>query len=80
MTINIMEVTIINVYRNMYYKLFNAITDALNALEQGDTEQAREVLITAQQTTEELYMRAGGRNQIGDQDNTQSYRKSGKWY
>jgi phosphate uptake regulator len=53
-----MEVTIMNVYRNMYYKLFNAITDALNALEQDDTEKAREVLITAQQTAEELYIEA----------------------
>jgi hypothetical protein len=53
-----MEVTIMNVYRNMYYKLFNAITDAVNALEQDDTEQAREVLITAQQTAEELYIEA----------------------
>jgi hypothetical protein len=58
MAIYTMEVTIMNVYRNMYYKLFNAITDALNALEQDDTETAREVLITAQQTAEELYIEA----------------------
>jgi phosphate uptake regulator len=58
MAIYTMEVTIMNVYRNMYYKLFNAITDALNALEQDDTEKAREVLITAQQTAEELYIEA----------------------
>jgi hypothetical protein len=48
-----------SVYKNMYYKLFNAITDALNVLEQDDTEKAREVLITAQQTAEELYIEAG---------------------
>jgi phosphate uptake regulator len=53
-----MEVTIMNVYKNMYYKIFNAITDALKALEQDDTETAREVLITAQQTAEELYIEA----------------------
>jgi hypothetical protein len=42
----------------MYFGLFNAITDALNALEQDDSKTAREVLIHAQQQAEELYIEA----------------------
>jgi hypothetical protein len=42
----------------MYCGLFNAITDALNALEQEDPKTAREVLIHAQQQAEELYIEA----------------------
>jgi hypothetical protein len=48
-----------SLYKTMYYKLFNAITDALKALEQDNTETVREVLITAQQTAEELYIGVG---------------------
>jgi hypothetical protein len=47
-----------NLYQSMYYGLFNAITDALNALEQEDPETAREVLILAQQKAEALYIEA----------------------
>jgi hypothetical protein len=47
-----------NVYQTMYYGLFNAITDALNALEQEDLKTAQEVLILAQQHAEELYIEA----------------------
>ena len=43
-------------YQKMYHILFNAITDALRELEQGDTQNAMETLMTAQQTTEEIYM------------------------
>ena len=43
-------------YQPMYFALFNAITDALDALEENDVLQARELLILAQQRGEELYM------------------------
>ena len=43
-------------YRKMYYTLFNAITDALSAMEQQNYGQARELLIAAQQQSEEIFM------------------------
>lgn len=43
-------------YRPLYHKLFNACTDALEALERQNFVQAREVLITAQQETEDAYL------------------------
>jgi hypothetical protein len=52
------EVTMTDLYKAMYCGLFNAITDALNALEQEDPKTAREVLIHAQQQAEELYIEA----------------------
>ncbi len=44
------------VYEKMYYHLFNAITDALNALEQRDYGHAEDLLKTAQQEVEEMYL------------------------
>jgi len=43
-------------YKKLYYKLFNAVTDALEALEQLNVGQAKELLLRAQQETEELYL------------------------
>lgn len=43
-------------YRKMYYTLFNAITDALEAMEQQNYGQARALLIAAQQQSEEIYL------------------------
>lgn len=43
-------------YQKMYTKLFNAITDALSLLEDGDLPEAKAVLKRAQQATEELYI------------------------
>ena len=43
-------------YQKLYYKLFNAATDALEALEQMNVGQAKELLRCAQQETEELYL------------------------
>jgi hypothetical protein len=47
-----------NLYKTMYLGLFNAVTDALNALKQGDSKTAQEVLILAQQRAEEAYIEA----------------------
>jgi hypothetical protein len=47
-----------DLYKTMYLGLFNAVTDALNALEQEDSPTAREVLILAQQRAEEAYIEA----------------------
>lgn len=51
-----MEVFRLIPYQKMYAKLFNAITDALNLLEDGDLPKAKAVLKQAQQATEELYI------------------------
>ena len=46
-------------YKKLYYRLFNAITDALETLCRGNVEQAKKTLICAQQDTEEMYISAG---------------------
>ena len=43
-------------YQALYYKLFNAFTDILEALEAQNYGQAKALLIAAQQETEELYI------------------------
>lgn len=45
-------------YQKHYTKLFNAITDALNALDRLNVGQAREILCKAQQEAEEDYLTA----------------------
>ena len=43
-------------YKKLYFHLFNAVTDALQAIEQQNYGQAAALLVTAQQETEEMYM------------------------
>ena len=43
-------------YPKMYRILFNAITDALRQLEEGNTTNAIQILKSAQQTTEDIYI------------------------
>lgn len=43
-------------YAEMYYMLFNSITDALALLSQGETERAAELLRQAQQLGEEIFV------------------------
>ena len=45
-------------YDKMYSLLFNAITDALEKLEKQNFGDAKDILISAQQKTEELYIRS----------------------
>ena len=53
-------------YKKMYFKLFNAITDAINAISEmrlnreEKYERAIEILIKVQRETEEMYMDADG--------------------
>jgi hypothetical protein len=42
----------------MYLRLFNAVTDALEALDAERPEEAKRLLVQAQQACEELYLRA----------------------
>ena len=44
-------------YHKMYTTLFNAITTALDLIEGHEITKARAVLVRAQQTTEELYIK-----------------------
>lgn len=43
-------------YKKMYLQLFNRVTDALTALEGQDADRAANILYTAQQTCEQLYI------------------------
>jgi len=43
-------------YQKLYTKLFNAATDALEALEQLNVGQAKNILRRAQQEAEEEYL------------------------
>ena len=43
-------------FEKMYLVLFNRVSDAIEALERGDAEKAKVILIRAQRDTEELYV------------------------
>ena len=43
-------------YQKLYAVLFNAVTDAIEQLEQFQPGNARTILVRAQQKTEELYI------------------------
>ena len=45
-------------YKEMYYTLFNAITDAVDQLEQCNYGQAASILKQAQAAAEEIYVSA----------------------
>ena len=51
-----MEVISVPDYQKMYTLLFNAATDAIEALEAMNLGQARAILVLAQQQTEEIYL------------------------
>ena len=46
-------------YQKMYTTLFNAITDALNMMEDQDYAAAKLRLMSAQREAEEIYISAG---------------------
>ena len=52
------EVNFMPDYQKMYTTLFNAITDAVENIQQHNPALAEKILIRAQQETEELYIRA----------------------
>ncbi len=43
-------------YAAMYFRLFNAVTDALEQMDEGDVSAAATTLIRAQQAAEEMYI------------------------
>ena len=46
-------------YERLYLGLFNACTDAIDAIDRLDYGAAKDVLICAQQDAEELYLTMG---------------------
>ena len=50
-------------YKKMYFHLFNAITDALRALEKGAEPGAVRILIDAQKWGENAYVEAADRKE-----------------
>ena len=46
-------------YKQLYFYLFGAVADAVEALEQNKPICAKHLLITAMQTAEEQYLQAG---------------------
>jgi hypothetical protein len=48
-----------DLYKKMYYRLFNRVTDAIEALHGSDPARAEAILIAAQQETEELFIEGG---------------------
>ena len=49
-------------YRKMYYTLFNAVTDALQFMEDGNSAGAIALLKQAQQSTEDQYINTAEEN------------------
>ena len=43
-------------YKKLYFHLFNAATDAIEAITNGDSFAARDILIRAQQEAEDMYL------------------------
>ena len=43
-------------YQEMYYHLFRAVTNAIKALDAMNIGEGKEILIHAQQETEEIYI------------------------
>ena len=56
MDISVLELTPNVPYRKMYATLFNAITNALCLMDEGDLRGAKALLKRTQQETEELYI------------------------
>lgn len=46
-------------YKEMYLKLFNSVTDSIEQIRSQNFGMAMEILIKAQQDSEELYISSG---------------------
>ena len=49
-----------NGYKEIYLRLFNRVTDALELLDRGEADRARELLISAQREAEEMFITQPG--------------------
>ena len=67
------------IYKRMYFKLFNGVSDALLALQEQNYGIAKRLLLEAQRATEELYLSCetdGNENILADFTETTSQRGS----
>lgn len=46
-------------YQQLYYRLFNGITDAIEAIQKQNYGLAKDILISAQCTAEDMYLDMG---------------------
>ena len=53
-------------YQKAYYILFNAITDAVDAMDQREINQAAEILKSAQIKTEDMYIESESESDESD--------------
>ena len=62
-------------YQQLYHRLFNGITDALEAMQRQDFGLARNILISAQCDTEDLYINMGTPKDPGKESSADPYEK-----
>ncbi|MBQ8830270.1 MAG: hypothetical protein IJ017_01580 [Oscillospiraceae bacterium] len=43
-------------YKSLYFALFNSLTDAIELIDSGNAERAKDILIAAQQKAEDMYI------------------------
>ena len=48
-----------SIYKKIYLNLFNAVTDAIRALDSNDYDKARQILVDAQRECEDAYITEG---------------------
>ena len=48
-------------YSKLYYMLFNAVTNAIECIDSGNYGKAKQLLISVQRQTEELYIEGPGK-------------------
>ena len=60
MSVIILRVEVISLlnFKKLYFHLFGAMADAVEAIEEKEYEKAKEILIAAQQEAEEKYIDA----------------------
>ena len=57
----IWEVDEMDIYKELYYKLFAAVTDAVESLEQNEPQAAKKELIAAMRAAEETFLSENNR-------------------
>lgn len=53
-----------DIYKIMYFAVFNLVTDALTALDEGDCDAAKSVLQYAQCKAEEIYIEISDKTEL----------------
>ena len=50
----------VSIYKAMYYRLFNQVTEAIEEIQRGNAVEAAQLLLAAQQEAEETYISGAG--------------------